>query len=234
MEYKQILKEMIKEYNSADFKNFDEVTKFNIRVKLLKIARLLGKGENKTLLEAGGGGGYCSWFFAKMGFKVVNLDIHPLKNYNSEEQSKENFFHVVGNLEKTNFKDNQFDVVVCLDVIEHLDAEKALNEIKRVLKPGGIFILTTTNGNSYYMARKKLTDKIKNIHEGMEHYEINYKKIKKLLNQYFNIIYKDSWCRLPIEGRIWAKSYNPPFIIDKLLPKSLGAFILFKCKNEKS
>lgn len=36
-----------------------------------------------------------------------------------------------------------FDVVVCFDVLEHTnDDRKAINEILRVLKPGGIFVFT--------------------------------------------------------------------------------------------
>lgn len=41
-------------------------------------------------------------------------------------------------LEHTPFPDNTFDVVVSRHVMEHtFDAQKALNEIKRILKPGG-------------------------------------------------------------------------------------------------
>src|SRR5690606_5554081 len=39
-------------------------------------------------------------------------------------------------------KDNTFDVVFLLEVLEHLDyPDKALQEIHRILKPGGVLIL---------------------------------------------------------------------------------------------
>jgi len=44
------------------------------------------------------------------------------------------------------FLDNSFDVVNCRHIIEHLfpeEARKMILEMKRVLKPGGIIILTT-------------------------------------------------------------------------------------------
>lgn len=49
-----------------------------------------------------------------------------------------------GDLEKKlPFKGSSFDVVTCLDVIEHLDHDdKAIKEFQRILKPGGELIIT--------------------------------------------------------------------------------------------
>lgn len=45
--------------------------------------------------------------------------------------------------------DQQFDLISCLDVIEHLiNPFVVLQEIARLLKPGGILLLTTPNSNS--------------------------------------------------------------------------------------
>lgn len=47
------------------------------------------------------------------------------------------------NLECLSFSDNSFDVIVTGDVLEHvIDLNKALSEIKRVLKPGGYHVFT--------------------------------------------------------------------------------------------
>lgn len=42
----------------------------------------------------------------------------------------------------TGFKDNFFDVVTMLDVLEHTDENTTLQEIKRILKPDGFMIIT--------------------------------------------------------------------------------------------
>lgn len=48
--------------------------------------------------------------------------------------------------EKTKYNDDQFDVVVCLEVFEHLqNPYHALLEIQRILKPGGKFIVSVPN-----------------------------------------------------------------------------------------
>jgi len=45
-------------------------------------------------------------------------------------------------LTKTNFSDNQFDLVIANHVLEHIEKDKeALFEIFRILKPGGFAIL---------------------------------------------------------------------------------------------
>jgi ubiquinone/menaquinone biosynthesis C-methylase UbiE len=46
-----------------------------------------------------------------------------------------------GKGEHLNFPDASFDLIVCNNVLDHVqDAEKCLSEIRRVLKPGGYFV----------------------------------------------------------------------------------------------
>lgn len=49
---------------------------------------------------------------------------------------------LMGNIEKIPFQNELFDAVTALDVLEHVDDSKALIEINRVLKKGGILIAT--------------------------------------------------------------------------------------------
>jgi 2-polyprenyl-3-methyl-5-hydroxy-6-metoxy-1,4-benzoquinol methylase len=44
--------------------------------------------------------------------------------------------------------DSKFDAVVCTEVIEHVqDAESFANQVRKMLLPGGVLLLTTPNGN---------------------------------------------------------------------------------------
>lgn len=56
---------------------------------------------------------------------------------------------IVSSAEKIPFKKNSFDVVVCFQVLEHIEnPEKAISEMHRVLKKGGILMLST-HGNMH-------------------------------------------------------------------------------------
>ncbi|MBI4708037.1 MAG: class I SAM-dependent methyltransferase [Candidatus Omnitrophica bacterium] len=77
------------------------------------------------------------------------------------------------------FKSANFDVVICLEVIEHIsNHDQLLAEIKRVLKPCGISIISTPN--------KKMV-KIYGTQDNPLHVkEIEYEEFKSLLNKYFS------------------------------------------------
>ena len=77
-----------------------------------------------------------------MGFQDVLKAKQNFNQFNEKNDSKScNFF--VTNAKNLPFKNNEFDHVVCSEVLEHIiDYESALKEIKRVLKPGGTFALS--------------------------------------------------------------------------------------------
>jgi len=74
------------------------------------------------------------------------LDGFLNKTKTKEYISKLNLDYKEGSVFKTNLSDNQIDVVVMLEVFEHLQTPyTSLNEIKRILKSGGEIIMTYPN-----------------------------------------------------------------------------------------
>lgn len=66
---------------------------------------------------------------------LVGVDVRPVRTAVDFE------FHLVAPDAALPFADNRFDVVVSCDVLEHVDScEHSLDEIRRVLRPGGAFI----------------------------------------------------------------------------------------------
>ena len=48
------------------------------------------------------------------------------------------------NLEKIPFQDNSIGTAICIDTLEHVqDVKQAVNEMHRVLKPGGLIIISS-------------------------------------------------------------------------------------------
>lgn len=88
---------------------------------------------------------YCTNYF--IGENSDEDRIQKVIHINNEEKIEFKFKHF--NIENYHFpyQDNFFDVVLFCEVIEHLasDPLNALLEIKRILKPNGILILTTPN-----------------------------------------------------------------------------------------
>jgi SAM-dependent methyltransferase len=103
----------------------------------------LSAGPETNILDIGPGKGLYSKWFRSQGCRVSCLDIDP---------SLENFFCGLGcdfhtaDLRRNllPFNNDQFDIIWCSHVIEHLrEPLEFLFECKRVLKPGGRVVLRT-------------------------------------------------------------------------------------------
>ena len=94
------------------------------------------------VLDIGAGTGRILSELKQMGWQVKGIDTE--KQAAKQSQKREIELKLI-DIDKQilPFKANSFEVVLCLDSLEHLTNEvKVLKEIIRVTKPGGIIILT--------------------------------------------------------------------------------------------
>lgn len=102
-------------------------------------------GPGMTVLDAGGGGdgGLLQKAIVAQGGRVVSVDLDGPETPELEGQS---ILKTRGDICNLNgIADDTFDRVVCVSVLEHIqwpNPIKAVNEMIRVLKPGGKLILT--------------------------------------------------------------------------------------------
>lgn len=77
-------------------------------------------------------------------YKNFILSINKVKSYTALDFYKFEGVDIVANLnDHLDLQNDQFDTAVCISVIEHLyEPQIALNEIFRILKPGGYLLLT--------------------------------------------------------------------------------------------
>lgn len=96
-----------------------------------------------TLLDAGCAWGYGTRFFLQKSDRVYGLD--PDKTFVEVAKSKyPEIVFVESELEKTPFESDFFDAIVSCDTLEHVrDEVTCLNEMFRILKPGGVLVMTT-------------------------------------------------------------------------------------------
>jgi len=101
--------------------------------------------KNKKFLEIGCGLGYFSETALKKNAKVTGVDIGDrLINITQKRVKKGKF--IVASASKLPFRDETFDTILCTEVIEHVnDQNKAIKEMFRVLKFGGVLVITTPN-----------------------------------------------------------------------------------------
>ncbi|HUM05571.1 MAG TPA: class I SAM-dependent methyltransferase [Terriglobales bacterium] len=97
------------------------------------------------ILDVGCGTGHLAGALMQRGYDAWGVDFSEgMVQYAAVHYRADRF--QVGDIERIPFPDNTFDGIVCLGVMEYLSSdEKALREMWRVLKPGGVAIITTPN-----------------------------------------------------------------------------------------
>lgn len=135
-----------------------------LRVRTNLILKHIKPNRNIRILDAGCGPGLYTTYLALKGYNVIGIDIDRNKidiarkiNKNTNCDSK----FLQGDLNKLPFKKEEFDLILCSDVIEHIKKDvQTIKELNRVLRNGGRLILSSTGNN-------KFTKKFKNefMHE---------------------------------------------------------------------
>jgi SAM-dependent methyltransferase len=103
--------------------------------------RLIAGVAPGRALDAPCGTGLLAKALTERGFTVVGFDADPAAARDAGVRA------LKGDLEKTlPFEAGGFDVVACLEGIEHVEAQAPLlREFHRVLKSGGVLVLSTPN-----------------------------------------------------------------------------------------
>ncbi|MBI4271486.1 MAG: class I SAM-dependent methyltransferase [Candidatus Rokubacteria bacterium] len=97
------------------------------------------------VVDLGCGTGETAARLERLGYEVWGLDlVEGMIGYARGRCASGRF--QVGDLTRMPFRDDTFDAVVCLGVVEYLDGDdRALREIRRVLRPGACAVISTPN-----------------------------------------------------------------------------------------
>lgn len=124
--------------------------------KALRIIQesIAGRAQ-KSILDIGCGNGFfleeLKRAIKRKNVNYFGVDYSKYKVSEAKKMHSDMEFKVCNLEEAIPYGDNTFDVVYSGEVIEHIyDPDHMLEECKRVLKPGGLLIITTPNLNAWY------------------------------------------------------------------------------------
>ena len=129
-------------YDSAN-----PLVKFVHLQRLDAIAKLIPRSEKIVFLDAGCGEGHLieRLYQQNPGREYYGVDITPAALEKAKERCSWGTFKQAY-LSSTEFPDDFFDCIVCTEVIEHVnDYQTVIQELKRILKPGGSLMITFPN-----------------------------------------------------------------------------------------
>ncbi len=123
--------------------------------------------KDARVLDIGCGSGMISAYYCKQGARVYGVDI-------SEEMIGQARIFLdslgcraelnTGNAARLSYDDGYFDVITCISVIEWIDADRdVIKEIGRLLKPGGIVLVSVPNRSSWMRKAEMLWFRIKRV-----------------------------------------------------------------------
>ncbi len=91
------------------------------------------------VLDIGTGTGIAGEWYAKQGNLVTGIDISPLM---LKKASKRLSLVVLGSILKSPFLSEYFDLAIIRQTLHYLEIERSFFEINRVIKPGGLLVLS--------------------------------------------------------------------------------------------
>ena len=114
-----------------------------------ELAKKWKKEKKKRILDLGCGSGRHVVYLAKKGFEVYGIDIakHGIKIAREwlREEGLKAKLRIGGIYKKLPYKDNFFDVIICIRTLNHGKIEwirRAIREMFRILKPNGYVFVT--------------------------------------------------------------------------------------------
>lgn len=183
-----------KEYFDKKADNYDE----NDLVLYSKeccdeISNYLKNIKYETLLDIGCGTGYLIELLSnKNCSKLVGIDISTKMIEKAKDKKIINSEFIEGSALDLPFDDNQFDVITCSESFHHYpNTDKAMQEVYRVLKKEGLYIIADKNVGKLKMI-SVLLDNLKNRrlkYAGDCNSSYMEKAIKDLKRNNFAVIY---------------------------------------------
>jgi SAM-dependent methyltransferase len=110
--------------------------------------KLVSSSNFYNSIDLGCSGNSILYFFNRRNQNsFLDITSKPLRNYRGFKNSHP----ICGDINYLPYRDNTFDFVSALDVLEHiLDDEKAMSEIRRIMKKDAVSVITVPHRKAYF------------------------------------------------------------------------------------
>ena len=160
---------MIPEYHKSGIIYAEHIVRYKAAADIVK---------GKVILDIASGSGYGTALLSKSAAKVYGVDVSAdAVAYAQAHYGASNISYSQGDGQKIPLEDATVDIVVSFETIEHIkDYKQFIEEVKRVLKPDGLLLLSTPNdkefaeGNHFHL------------------HEFKYEELHSLMRGYFSHI----------------------------------------------
>ncbi|MCV2499975.1 MAG: bifunctional 2-polyprenyl-6-hydroxyphenol methylase/3-demethylubiquinol 3-O-methyltransferase UbiG [Candidatus Lightella neohaematopini] len=133
---------------NGNFRLLHKINPIRLRYIIMNVDDL----NNKNVLDVGCGGGILSESMALEGANVTGIDINSkliniARSHMSINKLKINYIQQTIK-EHTNSYKNMYDIITCMEVLEHINQPiKLINQCAKLVKPGGKVFFSTINRN---------------------------------------------------------------------------------------
>jgi ubiquinone/menaquinone biosynthesis C-methylase UbiE len=133
--------------------------------RILQLVKEFIPKRDSLILDVGCGPGFLACDLAKQGYQGFGIDISDsMINLSKDNLKDKGWNFSVRDVEQTRFEENKFDCIIASGVIEYMNEDlKMLQELQRILKPGGYLIINVTNIFGYSTSLNSLTNLVKRI-----------------------------------------------------------------------
>lgn len=145
-------------YGTGDYPNIERY------VVVTELVDALALPPNARVLDVGCGGGVLSACLASRFKAVTSTDIGLTPDMRATLFQNPNIYFCTSALPWLPFANNSFDIVVCSEVIEHLNDQaqrEAMEDLGRVLALGGRLVLSTPNPLGYVIRMQQFLVKMR-------------------------------------------------------------------------
>ena len=198
---------------------------------------LAAGGRKLDLLELGGGAGGLFEWVKDDARTYINVEPgRPALDGRDLERLKDARYTTVRcSAEDIPLEDGSVDVIISTASFDHIpDYRRALSEVRRLLREGGVFLLTLNNRRSWWKLLLSRTEYLRRREEEIarEHYiQWSFAECAAHLSEFLHVARMSTTTFVPYVPKIWKYALPASDLVGRLLLRGYGAYILAVCRK---